>query len=169
MPVKFGHTSLRFWFFLSYLITTVPKTNHVLKQLRSEKSLWLHRIWALSWILPCELADQKFKKFKKELKCTAVKMTSLNKFVLPLHVGFDWEPPGGAGGNSPCSKLGHSMWQINKLVQKIPNGFKASIWYGSLPLNFLVCQKVLIHCKKEIRKVYKGGRWVFFCRIVNIL
>ena len=25
MPVKFRHTSLRFWFFLSYLITTVPK------------------------------------------------------------------------------------------------------------------------------------------------
>ena len=24
MPVKFWHTSLRFWFFLSYLITTVP-------------------------------------------------------------------------------------------------------------------------------------------------
>ena len=24
MPVKFWHTNLRFWFFLSYLITTVP-------------------------------------------------------------------------------------------------------------------------------------------------
>ena len=25
MPVKFGQTSIRFWFFLSYLITTVLK------------------------------------------------------------------------------------------------------------------------------------------------
>ena len=28
MPVKFGQTSIRFWFFLSYLITTVALANH---------------------------------------------------------------------------------------------------------------------------------------------
>ena len=37
MPVKFWHTSLRFWFFLSYLITTVPKIN----------SFWRHFFWKL--------------------------------------------------------------------------------------------------------------------------
>ena len=33
MPVKFWHTSLRFWFFLSYLITTVKEYQQSKKHL----------------------------------------------------------------------------------------------------------------------------------------
>ena len=35
---------------------------YLLKQLKSEVSLWLFRIWALFWILPFELAEQNSKR-----------------------------------------------------------------------------------------------------------
>ena len=41
MPVKFWHTSLRFWFFLSYLITTVKLFGKVMDlKLQMGQSLW---------------------------------------------------------------------------------------------------------------------------------
>ena len=36
MPVKFGQMSLRFWFFLSYLITTLP--THLIHKINNNKN-----------------------------------------------------------------------------------------------------------------------------------
>ena len=55
-----------------------------LKQLRSEKTLWVQVIWALFWISPCELAS--WAKFKKEPKCAAGKVTSLSKIALANYI-----------------------------------------------------------------------------------
>ena len=52
MPVKFWHTSLRFWFFLSYLITTVNKSLHLTNSKKNGSSLRFDRcmdVQALWW------------------------------------------------------------------------------------------------------------------------
>ena len=55
-----------------------------LKQLHSEASLILLRIWALFLILPCKLLS--WARFKKEPKYAAVKVTPLTEVVLDLRL-----------------------------------------------------------------------------------